>query len=189
MASKNQQLVGAKAVAVQLVVETMPPAVLSFLVEHLGACGDCEASAMSDDVLSSKRIVSSFVLRNRNKDWNHRGRVTAESAEITARWVVGNFMRTPLRIRTRVSKALWEEASEICACLCSFCAEIMSMTLMQATILDEELIQRFIGGGSALELQVTCAVKEKSASFKVTDIPVVKEIIEGHVLVSPIGHH
>ncbi len=186
VASKAQQLAGTKALAVRQVLEKMPTAVLSFLLDHLGACGDYEQSALSDDVLSSKRIFPGFVFRNVNKDWTQRGRVTAESAEITARWVVGTFMRTPQRIRTRVTKATWEEASEVCACLCSFVAEIMNMVPIPVDTLDDALIKRFIGGDSTLELQVTCAIREKAPDFKVTDIPLVKEIIEGHSRTSPI---
>eukprot|EP00969_Alexandrium_andersonii_P034373 1504097-Alexandrium_andersonii.AAC.1 len=89
----------------------MPANVLAFPMEHLGASGDYEASALSDDVLSSKRIYPGFVFRCISKDWSQRGRATAESAEITARWVVGNFTRAPPQLRTRVTKAAWEEAT------------------------------------------------------------------------------
>ncbi len=36
---------------------------------HLGASGDYEQSALSDDVLSIKRIFPGFVFRRVNKDW------------------------------------------------------------------------------------------------------------------------
>ena len=110
--SKNQALTGGKSMAVKAVLERMPPTVLAFLLEHVGQCGDYEASALSDDVLGSKRIYPGFVFRCVNgREWTNRGRVTTESLEVTAKWVVGNFLRTPKHIRTRQTKAAWEEAS------------------------------------------------------------------------------
>ena len=82
MASTAQQLRGSKAVAVKTVSERMPSSILSLLLQHVGSCGDYESSALSDDILSTKRIYPGFLFRSTiTKDWNLRGRVTEESME------------------------------------------------------------------------------------------------------------
>ena len=78
MASTTQQLRGNKAMAVKTVIERMPSSVLSLLLQHVGSCGDYESSALSDGILSTKRIYPGFLFRSTiTKDWNLRGRVTA----------------------------------------------------------------------------------------------------------------
>lgn len=91
------------------------------------------------------------------------------------------------RARARPKRQTALQAAETAACVHAFAGEVLRVVPLKANIVETEFIQQFESCDPGVELQVLMAVKDKDAKFAVTDLPVLRELVEGHSKAMPIN--
>ncbi len=105
-------LVGAKAVAVKLLLDWMPEPCLKRLQEHVGRVAGFESCATSEDALRSRKLYPGYHFRVlNNKAWANRGKVTEASMLHMFCSMIRTFEDQPVKCRVRPTKAKWKEAN------------------------------------------------------------------------------
>ena len=77
-ASRNSQIAGEKAQSIKNIMELMPPAAYTAIMDLVGKIG-WEKSPWSDQALANKKIYPGFAPRGANKAWNERTKITRAS--------------------------------------------------------------------------------------------------------------
>ncbi len=185
--ARASHLAGAKAVGVRNVLGSMPEEVYELLLDHVSKCS-WDGCALSDDVLQSKKIYPGFVFRATAKEWTARGKVTPETMRATALHITEIFRRTPKHLRRRPDRAHWEEISNIAAALFAMIVELKAACPISDDDLETELLGPWTEGAhTALQLELSEAVREKNATFVLTDLHTFKELMDKHSKNAPIA--
>ena len=185
--SKASQLHGAKSVGVRNVLSLMPEQVYNILARHVSLHG-WENSALSDDVLQSKRIYPGHVFRSSaNKEWMWRGKITPESMCLSVQQVLDEFERAPSRLRQRPSRSQWEEVSAASCALVSFIADLRAAYPISDDVIEKRVLHEWIHGGpTQLKMEIMEAVREKTPKFTFKHITLFHNIVTEHETKTPL---
>ena len=102
--SRAGQLVGARSIGVRNILSLMPSSVQEMIVSHISECG-WENSALSDDVLQSKKLYPPHAFRTTCQEWTGRGKVTATSMGAACAHFISSFLQKPKNARVKPDRA------------------------------------------------------------------------------------
>ena len=176
MATSQTQLAGSKRTACLLLLEKALPETIDRLVAHVSAAG-AGAGIFAEEAFSNKRILPGPPPRLAMTDqWAKRSQVTPASFDLMVKYFVAGAARTGVK---KLDKSTLEAGAAMAALVLSLRDELRLRTQLPDGGLDK-LVAAFVAGDPALEVELQCAVADRSPSWDPLQMPAVAELIREH---------
>ena len=176
-ATQAGQITGAKRVAI-LNLLNMDSEVMGALLDHLSQYGS--NTAFQEDAFSNKKLIVGSVPRTSSREWNTRLTVSNQGVFLMVRYIDACHGRKLPGSRCKYDKNGMEEALNMSLLLLSCLDEAKQLHPIPLNTL-QNVIDNFLSGNMALELELQSALGEKNKNFTCSDIPTIKKVIADHV--------
>ena len=176
MATSQTQLAGNKRTACLLLLEKALPKTIERLVAHVSATG-AGAGIFAEEAFSNKRILPGPPPRLAMTDqWAKRSQVTQASFDLMVEYFIAGSARTGLK---KLDKSTLETGAAMAALVVSLLDELRLRTQLSNSLLDT-LVAAFVAGDPAMDVELQCAVAERSPSWDPLQMPAVAELVREH---------
>ena len=176
MATSQTQLLGNKRTACLLLLEKALPETIDRLVEHVSVTG-AGAGIFAEEAFSNKRILPGPPPRlAMTGQWTKRSQVTQASFDLMVKYFLAGAARTGPK---KLDKNTLETGAAMAALVVSLRDELRLRTQLSDRLLDT-LVAAFVAGDPAMEVELQCAVAERSPSWDPLQMPAVAELVREH---------
>ncbi|CAE7272121.1 unnamed protein product [Symbiodinium microadriaticum] len=129
-----------------------------------------KGSPYNEDALASKKLLPGHVFKsakvNKQSSWVKYGKVTGESAMYVFKFTNAVHEDTPLKLRQKVTKAILEQRSEVCALAVALRDEVASQIPNVESFVNKRWLERLAKGDVGLEVELSTAVGAKAVDEK-----------------------
>ena len=164
----SSQLVGAKAVAVANLMSQFPQDLLDLLAQHVSSCS-WEHGGLSDDVLSSKKILPNHQFRAPHKQWKKWTAASVESSKLTMRRLICDFEKQKGK-RRKADRAQVDQLAEMACLLVNLTNALKEQFPFKMEDVDKEIYNKWVDACPGLELELHEAQAEKRAGLSPLDV-------------------
>lgn len=144
-ASKQTQIIGAKAATVKNLLSIMDEQTLNLIVQSVSEF-TWEGCPFSDDCLATKRIFPGKHFRATSKAWTERQVVTAESVHMMVQHVLHEHSKKPVALRKKLSKSQMEELAEQAAIVWNLSVEVKTSVPVPEMTLKDCFLEKWVQG-------------------------------------------
>lgn len=176
-ATSASQVTGMRRVAL-LNLLGMSAEIVDALLAHLSA--HAGSTAFQEDAFANKRLVIGAAPRTSSKEWNQRLCVTSEGMLMMIRFISHAHERKLPGARCKYDKPSLEEALNMSQLLVSALTEAAQQYPIHQDAASQ-VVQSFLDGNMALELELQSALAERSSKWTCSDLPTIKKLISEHV--------
>ena len=157
--AKNFQLVGSKATAIGNLMTLFPADLLALLQNHVSKYG-WDSCVLSDDNLSTKKILPNFVHKSPRKSWKKFAAMSVTSTTLTFRRLMRDFGKASPHGRRKADKATVEGLAEMAALVVNLSKQLAELFPLKQADLEAEIYDKWVEGspGLDLELHEVCTV-------------------------------
>ena len=170
----NQQATSASQVTGMSMSAEIVDALLAHLSAHAGS------TAFQEDAFANKRLVIGAAPRTSSKEWNQRLCVTSEGMLMMIRFISHAHERKLPGARCKYDKPSLEEALNMSQLLVSALTEAAQQYPIHQDAASQ-VVQSFLDGNMALELELQSALAERSSKWTCSDLHTIKKLISEHV--------
>ena len=171
------QLAGAKAAAVGNLMSHFPPLLLDLLQAHVSKFG-WDSCVLSDDSLSSKKILPLFVHKSPHKAWKKFCAMSTSATTLTFRRLIRDFEKAPPFGRRKADKSTIESLAEMAALVVNLTKQLAELFPLKQADLDQEILDKWVEASPGLDLELHEASTEKKESLAVTDIKAFRAVAD-----------
>ena len=170
------QLVKSKAVAVGNLLTHFPADVLMCMQGHVSRYG-WDHCALSDENLSSKKILPVHTHRSPRKAWKRFAGMSVEATSLTFRRLFTDFDSNP-HGRRKADKATLEMLAETAALLVNLAQVLMESFPVKKEDVEAQIYGAWVAGHMGLDMELHEMVSEKKESLAVTDVKFFRGVVE-----------
>ncbi|CAE7215022.1 unnamed protein product, partial [Symbiodinium sp. CCMP2456] len=157
--AKSDRLLGAKYMCVKNILD-LQHGIRDHIITAVNKHG-WKGSAYNEDALSSKKLLPGHVFKsakvNKQSSWVRYGKVTDESAAYVFKFTNAVHDDTPLKLRQKVTKAILEHRSEVCALAVALRDEVASQIPNVESFVNNRWLERLAKGDVGLEVELSTA--------------------------------
>ena len=173
--AKSFQLQGSKATAIGNIMTHCPQSLIDLLQDHASKYG-WENCVLSDDNLSSKKILPNFVFRAPHKAWKRFTAMSPKSCELTFRRLMSEFEKTTAR--RKADRCLVEQFAEQAALLVNLAKLLQEQHPVPDSDVARELFDKWVDGNVQLDMELHETQSEKRESLTVLDLKCLRALVE-----------
>lgn len=183
--AKSFQLVGSKATAIGNLMAQYPPELLDLLQQHVSKYG-WENSALSDDNLSTKKVLPSFTFKAPHKSWKKFASMSVEASWLTWRRVFADFAKNSAG--RKPDKSIVEGVAETAALLVN-----MANLLQESCPLKDEdkqawILEKWVHGHVGLDVELAEVQAEKRETLAVTELKFFRALLDELKCKQPVNN-
>ncbi|CAJ1413832.1 unnamed protein product, partial [Effrenium voratum] len=175
--AKNFQLVGSKATAIGNLMTLFPADLLALLQNHVSKYG-WDSCVLSDDNLSTKKILPNFVHKSPHKSWKKFAAMSVTSTTLTFRRLMRDFGKASPHGRRKADKATVEGLAEMAALVVNLSKQLAELFPLKQADLEAEIYDKWVEGSPGLDLELHEVCTEKKESLVVTDIKAFRAVAD-----------
>ena len=175
--AKNFQLVGSKATAIGNLMTLFPADLLALLQNHVSKYG-WDSCVLSDDNLSTKKILPNFVHKSPHKSWKKFAAMSVTSTTLTFRRLMRDFGKASPHGRRKADKATVECLAEMAALVVNLSKQLAELFPLKQADLEAEIYDKWVEGSPGLDLELHEICTEKKESLVVTDIKAFRAVAD-----------
>ncbi len=176
------QLIGGKSVAVGNLMNFFSQDLLDYIQAHVSQWG-WEGCCLSDDVLSSKKILPTHVFKSPHKSWKRLVAMSEDSCMLLFRRIFSDHEKAPGK---KMEKSTVEQQAERAALVTNLAKELCQNFPVQKADVQREILDKWVARNHALELELYEVQSETRANLTVTDIPFFRHVAESLQCQKPV---
>ena len=171
----QSQLVGAKRSSVLGLLDKALPETIDRLVEYVSKVG-AGSGCFPEDAFGNKRVLPGPPPRTAMpEDWTKRLQITPESFDLAIQYFIAAAERSV--VKKKVDKITLETGMQMAALILSVSKELRSSTPLPDAASDQ-LVAAFVAGDPSLEVELQCAVAEKTPGWSMKQLTAVQELLQ-----------
>ena len=174
---KSFQLVGSKATAIGNLMSLFPADLLTLLQAHVSKYG-WDSCVLSDDNLSTKKILPNYVHKSPHKSWKKLAAMSVVSTTLTFRRLTRDFDKMSPHARRKADKATMESFAELAALVVNLSKQLAELFPLKQADLETEIYDKWVEGSPGLDLELHEVCTEKRESLVVTDIKAFRAVAD-----------
>ena len=182
--AKSSQLVGTKANTVANLLFHFDEELVSLLQSHVSKYG-WENCALSDDNLSSKKILPNYVHKAPHKQWKTFCTMSLSVTKLLFQRLFADYARNPAS-RKKLVRASLDDLSETAALVWNLAKMLCEQFPIPMAVAEAEILKKWVDANSGLELELHEVAVEKRQSLNVNDIRFFRDVIESHQGKTPV---
>ena len=171
------QVIGAKRTACLGLLDKALPETIDRLVEHVSKVGVGQG-CFTEDAFSNKRVLPGQPPRTAMPEaWAKRLQITPESFDLAVQYFIGMADRSVTK--KKFDKITLETGVQMAALILSVSKDLGSTTPLPDAA-SAQLVAAFVAGDPSLEVELQCAVAEKTSGWLPNQLTFVKELLQEH---------
>ena len=182
--AKSDRFDAKKSSAVQLLFGQAPEVVLTGILHHVEEIGWDQAWC-SDEVLADKKIYPRFQYPSASKLFAGWLKTSDESMQIMVTRASTLQTRSPVYMRKKLEITDTQNMAERAACLLGIAKQLQTEVPVSDAAINEFWINPWKDGSHQIDMELQCALMDKSDSFQIKQVPTLKRIIDQHVFSQP----
>ncbi|CAK9020813.1 Uncharacterized protein SCF082_LOCUS15069 [Durusdinium trenchii] len=173
---KSSQLLAAKATAVGNLMTHFPESLLCLMQAHVSKYG-WEGCALSDDGLSTKKILPIHVHKAPTKGWKKYASMSVQATELVFRKLFHDFDSNP-QGRRKADRASPEQSAESAALLVNLAKALQDQFPVKTEDIEKQIFDKWVEGHMGLELELHELASEKKETLACTDVKFFRGVVD-----------
>ena len=175
----GSKLVGGKAQAVRNILLNCNEEALDLLTTCVSELG-WDGCPFSEDGLGSKKIWSGKSWHGPSKRWTALTEVTDESITLCLEHIIIAHKRFPEGCRRKRSRVDMEARAQVAAIVVNVAREFVSTSPVTKDAVWKEFVEEWKAGNPRVEMELQCAMAERSDAFKPHNLQVLTNLLQAH---------
>ena len=182
---KSSHLVGSKAVALGNLMNLFPEDLIELLQSHVSKYG-WDGCVLSDDALSSKRILPTYQHKAPHKSWNTLMAMSSEATTLLFKRLINEFEK-PNSCKKKVDRSRVDAVAEAAALLVNLAKQLQEMFPISAADIETHVYQPWLDGAHGWDLELHEVQSERRDKWVVTDIKAFRNVADMCNCKVPLG--
>ena len=166
--ARQMQLQGSKAVAIGNLMTHFPADLLQLLTSHASKHG-WESCALSDDNLSTKKVLPVFVFKSPHKTWKRLCAGSPEASRLCFQRVIADFEKQT-GTRRKPERNHVEQLAEMACLVVNLSKELQEQFPLKMATIQTEIFDKWIAANPGLDLELHEVMSEKRANLSAIDV-------------------
>lgn len=173
---KSAWLVGAKANALGNVMALFPSSLIQDLETHVSKWG-WEGSALSDDCLSTKKVLPTHRHKAPHKSWKQLCSMSETATALTFKRIIRDHEK-PGACCKKVDKQKVDSLAETAALLVNLSTQMMEQFPVKMQDVETHIFEAWLDGSHGWDLELHEVQTEKREKLAVTDVKMFRDVID-----------